>query len=417
MFYVTRDVKSFGLGENKRKYIVVTDKFSVVKKFFAADKYNALTGEGEQRELVMPHVKKLLKEIEGGTFTPTAVSVGLKPDQIAKLVWEQDNKKVSLKLLDGEVSPLTDGQHRFKAMHLLSEMDNYRDDINNCDITALVMLDGSTKKDFLNLQLGRQVDTSHLHSMSIQEKMTKHKDSKAIELAYEATKLLAKNEKSPFYNQIRFDSTGVAGIPVSTLSSKGASDIATSLVGGAKIALRYSKDAQWLVNCILTAFSYVKAQAPHLFEVGMPLCPPPNGTKGSATMIIGLGNILAYRLAEEELTETIIGKLVQAAKNAFGTKVDGNFSGPMKRSTMGTYASILLNGTVPTEKCWHSLPKDLLELLSCSAFAVPKIEKVKVEKPKKEKKTKPSEDEHKDIPQNLFEEPNGGDMWGEETQG
>lgn len=381
MFTINSKVEQFGIGDKKRKYVVITTDFENAKKLFSAERYRCDTGTGEQRELVMSHVKAIRKEIEDGNFTPTSVTAGFrKPEQGSpgpSIVEKYGKDNVEILIVDGQTLPLLDGGHRFHALELLYAYPAYKEDIGKSAITALVMLDGSTKKDFLNLQKGRPVDKSHIHSLSIQEKLLKGKDVEAMTVAYDTAKALNAGEGGVFYNQIRFDSRGVSGIPIASLNSKGASDIATSLVGGAKIAVAAGKSAAWLAGCINLAYATIKKNAPELLEIGMKLTPPPQGTKGSATMIIGLGNMLAYRLlakASGDATAEDTDKLVKAAKEVFGEPVNGNFSGPMKRDAMGAFAENYFDDMVDDKK-YYGVPLRLVKLLSVSTFSVPKFDK------------------------------------------
>ncbi len=409
MFTINSKVEQFGIGDKKRKYVVITTDFENAKKLFSAERYRCDSGAGEQRELVMAHVKTIRKEIEDGNFTPTSVTVGLRKNEQGSsgLSLSEKDGSLELSVAPGVTLPLLDGGHRFSAMELLYENALYKDDIGKSAITALVMLDGSTKKDFLNLQKGRPVDKSHIHSLSIQEKLLKGKDVAAVTLAYETAKLLNSTPDGVFFNQIRFDSRGVSGIPISSLNSKGASDIATSLVGGAKIAVAAGKDAAWLARCINTAYLYLKTKASELLDVGMKLTPPPQGTKGSATMLIGMGNMLAYRLYIQDLNNADtkdVTKLIEAAKQTLAAPVNGNFSGPMKRDAMGAFSEVFFADMVDDKK-YYGVPLKLVKLLSISTFSLPKFEKeekvpkekkVKEPKPKKIKEKKPSKQDSVD---------------------
>lgn len=383
MFTVNGKVEEFGINERKRRYLVVTVDFNTAKQIFSADRYRAETGVGEQRELVTSHVKTLRKEIEDGNFTPTSISIGLRSQQEGVTLVEE-NGFATLTLADGATLPLLDGGHRHSALEFLFEQEAYKEEIGKSSVTALVLLDGNTKKDFLNLQKGRPVDKSHIHSLSVQEKLLKQQDAEMLTIAYDAAKLLNSDAQSPFHKQIRFDSVGVSGIPISSLSSKGASDIATSLVGGAKIAIEFKKDAAWLAKQIVTAYIYLKdGGAKELLERGMMLTPPPEGTKGSATMLIGVGNMLAARVALKGNTsaESIdVQTLVKTAKETLGRPVNGNFSGPTKRTVMGAFAEAFFADIVTKEDSHFGVPKKLIKLLSVSTFASPKMEKEVVQK-------------------------------------
>lgn len=383
-------VNSVGVLDKKRRYIVITTSYGEAKKYFSSEKYNLNTGDGEQRDLVQTHVRLLKKEIEQGNFTPTAISVGLRDSQRSALHFKENETKVGLLLPAGETLPLLDGGHRMAALGMLSEIDEYKEDVNNSSVTALIILDGNTKVDFLNLQRGRQVDRSHLHSLSVQANLIDKKNDDVIKLAYDVAKVLNTNVKSPFFRQIRFDSSGISGVPIASLSAKGASDVATSLVGGAKIAKWAGKDAAWLGSCISKVYEVLQEKAPNLLDSGMKLCPPPSGTKGSATILIGVGNMLAYRLAalgKTEADEQDVNKLVEICQRHFSNPVDGNFSGPTKRSGMGAFVADYFSD-VDVDK-WQNVPTKLVNLLSVSTFNLPKLPEEKKEKPPKVVKAKP----------------------------
>lgn len=399
MMEVVREINKFGVNQPKREYIVVTLPFSEARKYFSTEIYQADTGFGEQRELIESHVKSIKQEIIDDNFTPTSVTVGLRDLQC--LSYEpQEQNIVSLKLSEDTTLPLLDGGHRFFALEVLYKDEKYRKDIGDSAITALIMLNGNTKKDFLNLQKGRPVDKSHIYSLSIQENLVKSEESATLTLAYDAAKILNEEEKSPFYKQIRFDSRRVSGIPISTLSSKGASDIATSLVGGAKIAIENQKDAKWYADCIITCFTSLKSHCSELLEPGMKLCPPPRGTKGSATMLIGIGNMLAYRIIKRGDNFAIdkdIEALISSAKRTMSEQVRGNFSGSFKRDLMRDFTKLYFSDICVYSELHYGIPIVLIKLLSASTFSLPKLGKNKKKKTSKSKKNEKEEKRLKDL--------------------
>src|SRR5262249_15115626 len=150
-------------------------------------------------------------------------------------------------------------------------------------------------------------------------------------------------------NTIRFDSRGVQTLPISTLCSAGASDIATSLVGLARVGVKVGvKDAAKLAGALVAAYQAIKAyDEAHedefgLLETGKVLTPIGNdGKRGQATMMVGLATCLVYRCGvsgHEAPTDNDLAKLVAAAKVTLGRDVEGNFSGPDKRKLMGRFA-------------------------------------------------------------------------------
>jgi hypothetical protein len=111
------------------------------------------------------------------------------------------------------------------------------------------------------------------------------------------------------------------------------------------------------------------------------LTPPPDGSRGSATMWIGLGNLLAYRLTLPDDGSVITDSLVEAAKQVCDHTVRGNFSGPKKRELLGeiVFKFFATVKNVPFYK--DEIPQELVDLLSYSTFAIKKPKKVKA-KPK-----------------------------------
>jgi hypothetical protein len=156
------------------------------------------------------------------------------------------------------VKDAKDEQEQAKAEMFLARVDAQ-------PITALVHLDGDTRADFVNLQAGKAVDAAHLLSLKIHSKMTGEKEGPALELAFGIAKVLHETSISPFHRQLRFDSNGLA-IPFSTLCSKGASDLGTSVVGLAKVGLsaQEPKSAKWLAFAVVEAYMALEANAPEL---------------------------------------------------------------------------------------------------------------------------------------------------------
>ena len=89
-----------------------------------------------------------------------------------------------------------------------------------------------------------------------------------------------------------------------------ASDLGTSIYGGAKIAKNFSKDEAWLAERYIEAYEAIRkhgdkddgVELPILFEPGgRPLPDDPRGARWAATsMLMGMGNLLAWRLCQEK---------------------------------------------------------------------------------------------------------------------
>jgi hypothetical protein len=173
------------------------------------------------------------------------------------------------------------------------------------------------------------------------------------------------------------------------------SDLATSLVGLARVGVAHKKGAAFLARAVSDAFQAledaskdqpegegllggVTADADGWTVVNKKVLTPigDEGTKGSSTMLTGVGLCLAYRLValnKERADEDDLKKVVEAAEHALNLPAAGNLSGPQKRKHIGAFARELL-ADLPGDR-HEGVPVDLLGLLSCSAFAVSRLPK------------------------------------------
>ena len=252
-------------------------------------------------------------------------------------------------------------------------------------MTVTIYFDGDPAQDFVRLQQGRAVDASHLLALRVRHKLLK---DAAVQAALEVARLLHTQEGSPVRQLVRLDSRGGLPLPVSALCSRGASDIGTSLVGLARVSqtAEQGKEPAWLASVVTAAFQALKKDAPALLDCGKVVTPMANnGTKGAATMLIGIGTVLAYRmsvLGHATPTEDDLSRLVQSAKATLDEAVSGNLSGPRKRELLGRFAKEFLADVAGDKH--RDLPVGLLRVLSASAFGVAPLPKEK--KPKAAKK-------------------------------
>jgi hypothetical protein len=405
---LTGEYTKWSLFDHGRTYGTAQNvPYKDAAELIMAHRFNGQTGKGSQRELVLPQVKKLKKEMEEGTFTPTVVSAActkkhrpaLGTDGRFTLTFDSD-------------TPLdqTDGGHRFESLAVIrkelqqqlaedptgpdAEMNKrWLEQVENLPVTVVVYFDGDPQKDFVRLQAGKAVDATHLLSLRIAQRM---EADPAVKLAFETAKLLAKQDGSPFLNLVRFDSRGKLPLPINTLCARGSSDIATSLVGLARVGLTAGKSASWLAGVVVDAYAAVEKYAPDLLQYGRVLTPMANeGKKGQSTMLVGLGTMLAYRLIATSKDRALSGDLEALAKAAQATlsePVVGNFSGPMKRALMGEFAAAVLADVVVDK--WDSngkeIPVSLIKALSASTFAVDPLPKEPKKKATKKKGTSES---------------------------
>src|SRR5688500_10203943 len=177
MFSVTEKIRQFAC----RHYIVVSLPYREARQLFEAKTYSAATNEGQQREGVPFHVKSIRNDIKNGKFTPVTITVAIAVPNNPEIKFDNE---FTLNIAEGQKLPLLDGGHRFAALEELRLDASLQESVDSYDITAIVVLDGSPKLDFVNLQKGRPVDKAHLHSLSVQEKLVKHRDRDAIAFAY-----------------------------------------------------------------------------------------------------------------------------------------------------------------------------------------------------------------------------------------
>jgi hypothetical protein len=407
---LTGQYVNWSLCDYERKYGVVTLPFSEAGELFTAQTYSAMSGRGNQRDIIPAHANRLRREMGDGKFTPTPASANCTEKHCEKLV-VKPNGTFELTVSADNPLLLSDAGHRFHAVRTI--IADYREKLKKAEgedkeslqklldqalampVTVTVYFDGNPKVDFINLQQGRPVDAAHLMSMRIQQQLLSKPE---LKLAFAVAKLLQDQEGSPVKGYIRFDSRGVLPLPLTTLLSTGTSDLATSLVGLAKVGMRFPTEKQramFLADCVCEAFqtlseneSDAKDEVKALLDVGRLLTPlSEKGTKGSTTMLIGLGTMLAFRILElgrVESNDEDLEKLTVAALQTLDQAVAGNFSGSMKRKCIGEFAKEFLSD-VPGER-HEGLPINLLRTLSSSALGVAPL-------PKASKKKLPQVDE------------------------
>ncbi len=371
------NVNTWQLFGNSRRFATVVVPFELAADMFKSVPYNGKTGKGEQREIHEPHSRKLEREIRSGTYTPTPVSVGL-----SKHHADESRIVDGVFTLDVDSTnplPLTDGSHRFDAIgnilkSLMQRLKASKDEaekkvlekqveeIYKLPISTTVYLDGDPQSDFVNLQLGRNVDTSHLLTMRIRRSMG---STPELAMALEIAKAIASAETGPYVGQIRFDSRGKMPLPLSTLCTRGSSDLSTSLVGLAKVAGKMKPNE--IATIIGDLYSHLKATCPEVLEYGKVLTPiGDGGTKGSSTILIGVAICLIHD-ATVESGKPRIEDAATSIQSTLNRHVNGSFTTADKRMLMGGFAKEFF-ATSKGEK--HSeVPLSLLNLLSVTAYS------------------------------------------------
>lgn len=393
------EVRTWGF-KNTRDYFTVGLTYGEARAAFKSEQFSALNGRGEQRAVWPAHAAAIKRAMEDDLFTPTPVAVGLRTAHKQKLVYtEVDGKKfVSLELEDKGPLPQLDGGHRFESLGQIwrraseavkaagdgpgkAEAEAFLALVERQPIEAMVHLSGNTQDDFLRLQIRRNVDSSHLLSLKVARGQAGEKNGPPLKLALQVAKVLHGNAKSCFHKMIRFDSKGLAPLPIASLCPVGSSDLGTSLVGLARLGIALGKEKpEWLAYAAIAAEAGLRADAPDLLEDGKVLTPLPNGNRGTASMLIGLGTLLAYRLhATGSATpeDRDLAALAMSAKETLDRPAGSNLSGPMRRQLLGEFARAFFADLSGKVELHEGLPAELLRTLAPSAYCVGALPKAK----------------------------------------
>lgn len=388
MITLRGEVRTWSFAGNTRRFVSTCVPFEQARLIFKPKVYDALKKQGEQRVIHENHMRHLETAVKDGTYTPAPIAVSLRENHRGKL--GDLNGVFELEIDPNHPLALTDGGHRIGALERIrdkaeailadpaveeadkEETKALLNELNKLPIEATVYIDGDIQQDFLNLQKGRNVDRSHLLSMTIQKQSKEHPE---LAMAMEIAKQLHTNKNSPFHNLIRFDSKGAGGLPINTLCAMGASDLAVSLVGFSKLVISNADKikAAGLATYVMVAHSVLEDQAPDLLETGKILASPSHGTKGSATMLCGLGTALyAFTRSRNEDTPSkeTLEMFVEACKSELDEDVDGNFSGAVKREYMRLLYMKLFAAT--DVELSAGVPVWVLDVIPRSAFGIKK---------------------------------------------
>lgn len=391
-------VSNFALkGQSNHRYIAVTIPFGEARDIFAPDFFNVKNGKGEQRQATQSHVNKLRRAMETDEFTPCCVHAGMKKHHQAAVQYDEATGVASISVASNDKLPFINGNHRASALENIRKAALDANDLEQLasvdalPVTAMVLIDGNPQKDFLNLQIGKAVDGSHMLCLRTQTKSLPDKHQSLVKLAIDVAKKLNTDVDSPFVKQIRFDTGSMAPLPISSLCAKGASDLGTSLVGLAKLLIEYEVEdkkseppvvaSTWGASLVSRIYTLLKERSPEVLGNAanrLVLTPPPDGTKGSATMLLGVANCVAYYLLSEgrlDITPDDENVIVEAVGASLNRSANGNFSGSTKRDLVGIFAQALF----ANRKCdkHEGVPSEFVKAFSTSAFSVTKIAKQK----------------------------------------
>lgn len=373
------------IGDYVRRYSIITMPYGQFENFCSAYTYDAITGVGEQRELFSPHAKTISRAMEENTYTPTPISIGLHESHRSRLKIDPKDQVFRLETSgDDDKLPLTDGNHRLTALsYFLARAKNVGDenlvnDILRLPITFTLYLDGDTQRDFANLQMGRPVDKAHMLSLKLQ-KLINDPD---MHMAFDICRKLNEERGSPLEGTIRFDSHSdkdsvLKKMPISTLCSK--SDLSTSAIGWAKVANSAQFSENHIVKLFIDGYKYLVKKDEGIFDQGKLLTPPgKGGTRGAATLLIGIGLVWTYRMAavqRKRPSDKDYEILFNSVNEVLNQSIDDPtmLSAPNKRALMGQFAGLVLADNPAGEEVHEGIPMGLIELTSVSTWGLGEI--------------------------------------------
>lgn len=393
-----------GKGTPRRKWISIEVPYGEIKQLVRIEQYDATTQKGVQRGEVESWQKKLVKEMLAGVFTPTPWAAGVRKSHIKDLTIEK-GKDIALTINSGTPLISLDGQQRWGAMERIYKLADVeqRKDIDTTDITVIIYLDPDRlNADFIGINAGKSIDKTHLGSLKLKAGMLSKEDKPVMEYAVKMASILNDDKESPFEKQIKFDSRGTQPLALASITTLGKSDIGTSLSAGAKLGLYkpFNKEAEWMASMYVEAYKAILEydeknevrneldgtihKICNLLQYGKFLCPlHKGGKKGGASLMIGIGNVLAYRMIKLGLDKPIPkeGKhLVDCLEDVFDGPIAGNLGGGTKRQLLGTFTRLYLADMVRTSvededdpkkvDSRDGIPMELIELWSPSTLGV-----------------------------------------------
>lgn len=381
----------WNLGSEPIRFTVIQTTFGKARKYFKPIQFDVKTGVGVQRRLIDKWVNRLKNEMSKGKYTPCPAHATIEKIHFDKKIIQIHHRKIKITgSLEHPIS-LTDSQHRFAALEKLRN-ENFRlkDKVDQLPVVIQVSLNTDPVQDFINLQKGRPTDKTHVLSMKITKGLVEGNKENIYKNALKIADLLNTIKESPFYNQIKMETNSVGCIPLSSLIAENPSDISTSLLAAGRILQLTNRSPESIAQTIVDTHHMMMKNSPELFEEHKLLCLPPKGTKGAATIIVGISCLVSYAehhfgtsdfFADDDRVEHFL----ECCEEIFKRNANNNLSGPSKRQIMGEFAKALYQ-EIPDEICHEGIPKELLTLLATSAYNVSALPKTKSAPRKKKKK-------------------------------
>ena len=369
----------------ERRYMSVTIPFRQADRLFRCHVFTIESPGGEQREAGLVHVRLLKRAIEAGHYTPAGFHAGLRQERRDWLT-EKDGV-ATIRVPDRHAIPLTNGGHRFAALRqiLQEALDTQHQELAaavfNLPISIIILLDGKTSEDFVNLQISRRVDPTLIAMLKTIHRRYSEVDQPIADMALEVARLANTTKDSPFEELIRFDQSKTTRIyPFKSLFSE-KWDRALGYYGLCKLGISMGMSAEQINNVVCAIFRTIKDRDPELFEEGKMLKTFPAGKRGAATMILGVATITLYRMklkGETVPSEDTLTYMLESAQASLNETITGSFTANEKRIRIGQFTKDLFQD-LDIEK-HEGVPRELAEMFGTNQFAVSRLPKKAVSK-------------------------------------
>jgi hypothetical protein len=383
-------VQKFVSGGKSRRFLVFTTTVREARQHIKSVPYSACTGEGEQRQINETHVKKILRDMREGEYTPACFAASVPPAfQKGVLITKDEKGKehAKIKLEDGENLHLPDGGHRLEAIERLireyreaakkapdykeaKRLNQLADELEESDLLFIVYLDGDPQIDFVKLQLGKTIDASHLLTMKVLHELIEGKEGDAMRYAFEIANVEVSSKESPFYKAIRFDSNSRGRNPIASLCTKGV-DQAGSFYGMARLGLKEGWSPNRMCVVVHRIAQAVPQKAPGLCNTHeSPLSHPNNGTRGSVALLLGLSILAIYKAAKKDqttVTDADVDRLLEVANKHLAEGVEWNAT-KKRRAILGRMAADFLADL--GELTHEGVPLGLLEVFPPGCYGL-----------------------------------------------
>lgn len=392
-----------------RDYIQITMPYEQFRWYFFVQPYVDTKGEGWQRHQAEPHVNALAKAMATNTYSVSCFMGGLLPSHRQRLRIEEDPQR-GIRIAHVDVSSkfklaCTDGGHRERALHREMERAVKSGDreearrILDQPISMILTLDCDKHvlvADFLNYQKGKVMDRNLASSLALRHNIGDPRKAAGLQFCKDVCRILVEDSRSHLFNQVAFDASGSGRLNWKALSMETSSNTGCSIWGGSLIAKHHALDEAWLAARYVEAYRALADRTerepgtnlPAIFLPGKALTPHgvrEGGSKGASAFVLGMGNLLAWRLAflgQPAASEDDLDRIATLADDLFDRSGFG-WSATDKRLHLGQWARAYFADLLasPGQKPhparpegFSGIPRPLLRLLKPSTFLIPREE-------------------------------------------